>query len=286
MEKTFVLWAFLLITNGELQIANAEWQLKENSFKSEWPVTNSYFQVSDGWQTVSADSSVNNNVLRLSVSLYHEESKNRESTNQENVSRQTVSSQNEKQKAEQSRNRQNKGQQIKNQQNRSQQNKSRQGDQEGKSQQSEKRATKSVPTQENEYKIARESVGLEGIVVGKSTMNDVIEKFGKNYRWVVHKKYSYQMAYPNGLSFYICQSDKKKQVFDIEIKPPYKAKTHRGIILGKSTVEDVYRIYGKPNSGLEYKGVHFYYTNRGGKKIITTIDIVESKGIRQCDQIK
>jgi|GEM_PF-1873877 len=286
MKKVFVLWVFLLITNGESQIANTEWWQKENSFRSEWPVTNSYFWVSDGWQIADADFSANNKVLKSSVSSYHDESKNRENTNQESVSRQTVSSQNEKQKVEQNQNRQNKGQQIKNQQTRNQQNKNRQDDRESKSQQSEKRATKSVPTQEDEYKIAREGVGLEGIVVGKSTMNDVIEKFGKNYKWIVHKKYSYQMAYPNGLSFYICQSDKKKQVFDIEIKQPYKAKTHRGIILGKSTVEDVYRIYGKSNSGLEYKGVHFYYTNQGGKKIITTIDIVESKGIRQCDRIK
>lgn len=139
---------------------------------------------------------------------------------------------------------------------------------------------------ENEYKIAREGVGIEGIIVGKSTIDDVVKKFGKNYKWITHKKYSFQMAYPNGLSFYICQSDKKKQVFDIEIKPPYKAKTSRGIILGKSTVEDVYKLYGKSNSGLEYKGVHFYYTNKGGKKIITTIDIVERAGIRQCDKMK
>lgn len=136
--------------------------------------------------------------------------------------------------------------------------------------------------QKDEYKVAKEGVGIEGIIVGKSTMQDVIKKFGRDYKWIAHKKYSYQMAYPNGLSFYICQSDKKREIFDIEIKPPYKAKTSRGIILGVSTVEDVYRIYGRSSSGLEYRGVNFYYTNRGGRKVITTIDIVENSGLRQC----
>lgn len=138
------------------------------------------------------------------------------------------------------------------------------------------------------YKIAREGVGIEGIIVGKSTKQDVIKKFGKDYKWIVHRKYSYQMAYPNGLSFYICQSDKKQQIFDIEINLPYKAKTSRGVILNKSTVEDVYKIYGKPSGSassesLEYKGVNFSYTKRGKDKVITTIDIVERQGLRQCE---
>ncbi len=142
-------------------------------------------------------------------------------------------------------------------------------------------------TEKDEYKIVKEGTGLEGIVDGKSTMQDVIDKFGKNYRWIVHKKYSYQMAYPNGLSFYICQSDKKKEVFDIEIKPPYKAKTSRGIVLGKSTVEDVQKTYGKSaTDALEYNGVSFSYTSQKGKKVITMIDIFEKTGLRQCKVAK
>jgi len=155
-----------------------------------------------------------------------------------------------------------------------------------KNNQEKKKKQEEKPQQENEYKIAREGIGIGNIVVGKSTMDDAIKEFGKNYKWIVHKNYSYQMSYSNGISFYICQSDKKKQIFDIEIKVPYKAKTRRGIILGKSTVEDVYKLYGKSKSGLEYKGVHFYYTNQGGKKVITTIDIVEPTGLRQCDKLK
>jgi hypothetical protein len=137
------------------------------------------------------------------------------------------------------------------------------------------------------YKIAREGVGLEGITVGKSTKTDVEKKFGKDYKWTAHKKYSYSMAYPKlGLTFYICQTDKRKEIFDIEIRQPYRAKTSKGIVLGKSTLEDIYKIYGKSKDGLEYRGVSFFYANYAGKKTVTVIDIVENSGIRQCEEKK
>lgn len=146
---------------------------------------------------------------------------------------------------------------------------------------------KPTPKPTEQYKIAREGVGIEGIAVGKSTMADVEKKFGKNYKWTAHKKYSYSMAYPNlGLTFYMCQTDKRKEIFDIEIKQPYKAKTGKGIILGKSTVEDIYKAYGKSKDGLEYRGVGFFYANYAGKKTVTVIDIVENSGIRQCKESK
>lgn len=143
-------------------------------------------------------------------------------------------------------------------------------------------------------KIAREGVGIEGITVGRSTADDVIKKFGKNYVKKTYGKYSYSLNYPNGLAFYYCQTDKKKEIFDIEIREPYRAKTSRGIILGKSTVEDVRKVYGKSlgqqagdrREDLEYPGVNFFYRNIRGKKIITVIDIVEKGGIRQCREGK
>jgi hypothetical protein len=135
--------------------------------------------------------------------------------------------------------------------------------------------------------VIREGVGVEGIIVGKSTMVDVVKKFGRDYNWVVNKKYSYQMTYAKlGLSFYICQSDKRKQIFDIEMKAPYRAKTSRGIVLGQSTVEDIEKVYGKLKSGLEYQGISFYYNRVGNKRVVTTIDVTENSGIRQCQENK
>ncbi len=140
--------------------------------------------------------------------------------------------------------------------------------------------------QTNKVKIVREGVGFDGIVVGRSTMADVAKKFGKGYKLKAHKKYSYQMIYPNGASFYYCQSDKRKQIFDIELRAPFEGKTSRGITLGKSTLEDIYKIYGKKSKdeGLQYPGVSFFYVRSRGKNIVTVIDIVENSGIRQCEE--
>ena len=136
---------------------------------------------------------------------------------------------------------------------------------------------------QEKYTVVKEGKGLEGISVGSSTMTDVVKKFGKDYKWTVNRKYSFQMTYAkNNIAFYMCQSDKKKQVFLIEIKAPYKAKTSKGIMIGKSTVADVEKKYGKLKRGLEYRGVSFYYNTVAGKKIVTEIDVTENSGIRQC----
>ena len=139
--------------------------------------------------------------------------------------------------------------------------------------------------QTNKIKIVREGAGFDGLVVGRSTMADVAKKLGKDYKLKTHKKYSYQMIYPNGLSFYVCQSDKRKQIFDIELRVPFEAKTVKGVILGKSTLQDIQKIYGKTSDGgLQYRGVSFFYANYKGKKVVTVIDIVEKTGIRQCTE--
>ncbi len=135
-------------------------------------------------------------------------------------------------------------------------------------------------------KILKEGSGFDGIRVGRSTADDVIKKFGKSYKLVKHKKYSAQMIFPGGISFYYCQSERKKTIFDIELRAPFAGKTAKGITLSKSTLEDVYRIYGKSKDGLEYRGVSFYYAKFKGKNVVTVIDIVEPNGIRQCSEAK
>jgi hypothetical protein len=138
----------------------------------------------------------------------------------------------------------------------------------------------------NKIKVVKEGVGFDGIRVGVSTQADVVKKLGKNYKLKAHKKYSYQMVYPGGLSFYMCQSDKRRRIFDIELRAPFEARTSKGIILSTSTLEDIYKIYGKnQEGGLQYRGVSFFYVKSKGKNTVTVIDIVENSGIRQCDSI-
>jgi hypothetical protein len=132
------------------------------------------------------------------------------------------------------------------------------------------------------YNVVKEGVGVEGIKVGKSSAKDVVKKFGSPRR-EANKKYSYQLTYDRrGLSFYYCQGDKKETIFLIEIKKPYLAKTSRGVVLGESTKEATEKIYGKPRNGFEYKGVNFYYNRYGRRNIISEIDVLENKGLRQC----
>ena len=158
--------------------------------------------------------------------------------------------------------------------------------------QSAKQTNKQTDQPAGKVKVVREGVGFDGITVGRSTESDVIKKFGKDFKRKTHKKYSYQLIYPNGVSFYICQQDRRRQVFDIELRAPFEAKTAKGITLGKSTLEDIYKIYGKKplredgEPDLQYRGVSFFYKRSRGKNIVTVIDIVENKGIRQCDEKK
>lgn len=135
--------------------------------------------------------------------------------------------------------------------------------------------------------VIKEGVGVMGIKVGSSTSKDVVKKFGKVYRWEINKKYSYQMTYDrSGVSFYFCQQDKKEVIFLIEMKAPFKGTTTKGVTLGTTTKEETEKLYGKPKDGFEYPGINFYYNKYGKRNVISEIDILETKGLRQCDDVK
>ncbi len=108
-----------------------------------------------------------------------------------------------------------------------------------------------------------EGESFDNILIGKSTMDEVIAVYGNDYKLLKHKEYSYEMIYKNlGLSFYSCQADPKKEIFTIDIQAPFKTTTRKGIILGESTFADVWRLYGKwdkTSAGFEYEGVYFLF---------------------------
>ncbi len=132
------------------------------------------------------------------------------------------------------------------------------------------------------YKVAKAGVGFDGLRIGKSTRSDVIRKYGRNFRTNRHGRYSVQMIYPGGMSFYYCRKDRQQEVFDIELRAPARVKTANGIVLSKSTIAEVKKIYGKAKQGLRFRGIEFYYATYKGKKVVTVIDIVENRGMRQC----
>lgn len=137
--------------------------------------------------------------------------------------------------------------------------------------------------QKSYYKIAKAGVGIDGLRIGRSTRADVIKKYGRGFKTIKHGRYSTQIKYRNGMSFYYCQKDKRQQIFDIELRSPARVKTAKGLVLGKSTVGEAKRKYGKPlNDGLQFRGIEFYYNSYKNKKVITVIDIVERGGMREC----
>lgn len=138
--------------------------------------------------------------------------------------------------------------------------------------------------QKSSYKIAKAGIGFDGLKIGKSTRADVIKKYGRGFKTLKHGRYSVQMKYRNGMSFYYCYKDRQQEIFDIELRSPMKVKTAKGIVLNKSRVSTLRSKYGKPRKGLRFKGIEFYYRTVKGKRIVTVIDIVEKGGMRQCKE--
>lgn len=144
-----------------------------------------------------------------------------------------------------------------------------------------------------------EGVGVESIVVGKSTKEDILKKYGSDFKIVKHNEYSLEIVYEKiGLSFYYCQQDPNAEIFVIEVEPPYRGRTSKGIVMGKSTREDVVKAYLgrrvavdetlKEMSEMEFEGIQFYFgkkSERDNKEVVIGIDVIERTGLRQCDDL-
>src|SRR4051812_12408281 len=93
---------------------------------------------------------------------------------------------------------------------------------------------------------AAEGIGIDGVAVGYSTMETVAARYGKEFRLVEHGTYSYEMDYADlGFSFWYRHEDPQKKIFCITLKPPCQCFTARGILVGKSTIQDVFNAYGE-----------------------------------------
>jgi hypothetical protein len=103
-----------------------------------------------------------------------------------------------------------------------------------------------IPEVEIKYETT-DGTTLSGITVGKSTLEDVLKKHGNNYV-KNYNSFSTHIIYKTlGLTFYYKTNDRYKIIFNIEAKYPYKLKTLNGIILNKSRMLDVKKVYGKLN---------------------------------------
>lgn len=154
-----------------------------------------------------------------------------------------------------------------------------------------------------------EGKSFEKILIGKTTLDEAAAIYGGDYELMNHKEYSYEMIYVfQGLSFFACQADPKKEIFAVEIRTPYRARTGKGIVLGESTLGDVFDVYGSRGarvySDSDQKGVYFFVEDDNDpdsaykpafyeedstemmlhkQKVIKRIELVEKSGMRQCD---
>jgi hypothetical protein len=140
----------------------------------------------------------------------------------------------------------------------------------------------------------KDGIGIGEILVGVSTAADVEARYGKKYELINKNDYSYRMDYADQrLAFYYCQKDEKKRVFLVEL---HDGVTSKGIIVGKSTLKDVFTLYGEGGSGAddpvyEYKGLQFYIESSsqldkasGLDRKVVEVDIVApGKSSNFCD---
>jgi hypothetical protein len=107
----------------------------------------------------------------------------------------------------------------------------------------------------------KDGIGVGEILVGVSSAADVEARYGMKYELINKNDYSYRMEYADvGLAFYYCHKDEKKRVFLVEL---HHGVSSKGIIVGQSTLRDVFRLYGEESGSdqpdvHEYKGIQFY----------------------------
>lgn len=112
----------------------------------------------------------------------------------------------------------------------------------------------------------KEGAGIENIELNRSTKEDVIAYFGKDFTSVIHNQYSIEMVYHTlGCSFYYLISDPKKQIQFIDVRPNFNGKTEKGFDIKTMTLSDVFRLYGNPDWRFSDKSkqIEATYSNLG-----------------------
>jgi hypothetical protein len=119
-------------------------------------------------------------------------------------------------------------------------------------------------------------IGVDGVAVGFSTKNTVTARYGDEYQLVEHNKYSYEMKYEQlGMSFWYRFEDPQQKIFAISVWPKSRGFTAGGIVVGRSTLKDVFDEYGKAEFGttttektwyVEYPGISFHVEHKPDDK--------------------
>ncbi|HUF04260.1 MAG TPA: hypothetical protein VMM38_08805 [Aridibacter sp.] len=155
-------------------------------------------------------------------------------------------------------------------------------------------------SQSSAYTTITPGKGIEGLEVGATKIEAVIEALGDDYELLVHKNYSHEFSYPSlGVSFWVCQKGFSKGIFSAEFRYPYPGETKDGIRIGVTTLGEVVERLGEPestysfNNSFGYDGIQFHYGDwylehslsekQIRAKKILTITVFEPGGVRQCE---
>ena len=89
-----------------------------------------------------------------------------------------------------------------------------------------------------------EGIGFDNYRIDSTSVEEVINDLGRNYKKIKHKEFSVEIKYEKyGISLYYYPEDSKKKIFSIEFYYPFRGITSRGIVLNKSTMLDVKAAY-------------------------------------------
>jgi hypothetical protein len=132
-----------------------------------------------------------------------------------------------------------------------------------------------------------EGLGIDGITVGYSTKNSVTAKYGDDYALIEHDKYSYEIRYRDtGLSFWYRYGDPDQRIFDIGLRPESRAFTGRGIVVGRSSLQDVFNAYGRSEPYttsaeetwfFEYPGIQFHVEHKSRETSVVTEELLKRR---------
>ena len=136
---------------------------------------------------------------------------------------------------------------------------------------------------------AAAGLGIEGITVGYSTKNSVTSKYGDDYELIKHNTYSYEIKYRDkGRSFWYRYEDPEQRIFSIGLRRESRAFTGRGIVVGRSILQDVFNAYGKSEFFttsaeetwfVEYHGIKFHIEYKSSDKKLVPEKLLKRKVI-------
>jgi len=100
--------------------------------------------------------------------------------------------------------------------------------------------------------------GVGNVVIGESTLRDVVAGFGLPSGQKTHRSVAYLDYKHLGLRFRYRWRERQPAMERVEIRQPFAGRTRRGIVVGKNTMQEVALVYGVPRWHSYDRDKHWY----------------------------